>query len=214
MTKTTAPLLSFSASGQIAKTQVYSSWKGIPYARRYSIPANPKTADQQETRNTFTWLNNVWKYMPAGAISAWQAYAKVSRFTDRNGWIKVNLSNLRSEADLTNFVFSPAANGGLPAAAIATTPGAGQITVTLTAPSLPVGWSISKAIAAGIRQQDPQTGTLFVVTSAEDAATPFAPILTGLTAGQVYVVGGWFEFVKPDGSFAYGQALMDSDTPS
>jgi hypothetical protein len=215
MSRITAPLLSFGASGAIAKTQVYSTWKGRPYARRYAIPSNPNTADQQETRNTFKWLNDVWKYMPAGAVGAWNLYAQNNRFTARNGFIKQNLSPLREESDLTNFIFSPAANGGLPAASIACAAGSGDITVTLGAPSLPTGWSIEKAIAACVRQQDPQTGQLFVVTSAEDDTAPYsALVLSGLTASQVYVVGGWFEFLKPDGSFAYGQALMDTETPS
>lgn len=214
MSRLTAPLLSFGASGQIAKTQVYSVWKGRQYARRYVVPANPNSLDQQETRNTFSWLNNVWKYMPATAIDAWNAYADASRFTNRNGWIKVNLSNLRSETDLTNLVFSPSAAGGLAAAGISCAATAGGIDVTLTAPSLPTGWTIAKGIAAAIRQQDPQTGTLYPVAAGEDATSAYVIQLTGLTAGQVYVVGGWFQFNKPDGSFAYGQALSDTETPS
>jgi hypothetical protein len=214
MSRTTAPLLSFGASGQIAKTQVYSTWKGRPYVRRYAIPSNPNTVDQQETRNTFSWLNAVWKYMPAGALDAWNAYATASRFTARNGFIKQNLSNLRSASDLSDFLMSPAAGGGLVAAGISVTPGAGQLTVTLTAPGLPTGWTISKAIAAALRQQDPQSGVLYTVSSAEDATAPYAPIITGLTASQVYVVGAWFEYIKPDGTFAYGPALMSTGTPS
>lgn len=214
MSKTTAPLLSFGASGQIAKTQVYSTWKGRAYARRYVIPANPNTLDQQETRNTFKWLNAVWKFMPAAAIEAWDLYASASRFTSINGWIKANLSNLRSQADLTLLVFSPAAGGGLAAAGIAVTPGATQLTITLTAPTLPTGWTIVEAIAAAIRSQDPQTGTLYVVSAATDATSPYAPVITGLTTGQLYRVGGWFKFLKPDGSFAYGQALSSSGTPT
>lgn len=214
MSKTTAPLLSFDARGQIAKTQVYSIWKGRPYARRYVVPANPNTVDQQETRNTFKWLTSVWKFMPAGALDAWTAYANSSRFTAVNGWIKKNLSNLREETDLANLIFSPAANGGLAAAGISVAAGAGQLTVTLTAPSLPTGWTIDRAIAAVVRSQDPQTGVLYTVSSAEDASAPYAPVVTGLTASQLYKVGGWFKFLKPDGSFAYGEALSSTGTPS
>lgn len=212
MARTIAPLLSFGASGAIAKTQVYSSWKGRPYARRYVIPSNPNSVDQQETRNTFRWLNNVWKFMPAGAVAAWQLYGQNNRFTDRNGFIKINLSDLREEATLANFIFSPAAGGGLVAAGISVTPGATQLAVTLTAPTLPTGWTITKAIAAAVRQQDPQSGVLYTVFTAEDAATPFVPTITGLAAAQVYVVGGWFEFLKADGNPAYGQALMTTGT--
>lgn len=214
MTKTTAPLLSFGASGQIAKTQVYSTWKGRSYARRYVIPANPNSVAQQETRNTFAWLNNVWKYMPAAALDAWLAYGNSSRFTDRNGWIKVNLSNLRSESDLANLVMSPAANGGLAAGGISVAPGAAQLAVTLTAPALPTGWTIDSAIAAAIRDQDPQTGVLYTVSAATDASAPYVPTITGLVASQLYQVGGWFVFAKPDGSAAYGQALSSTGTPS
>ena len=215
MSRITAPLLSFGASGAIAKTQVYSTWKGRPYARRYAIPSNPNTAAQQETRNTFRWLNAVYKYMPAGAVGAWDLYAQNNRFTPINGFVKQNLANLREETDLTNFLFSPAANGGIPAASIAVAPASTQLTVTLGAPSLPSGWSIVKAISCIIRQQDPQSGTLYVVQSQEDASAPYSGmVFTGLVNGQVYIVGGWFEYMKPDGTSAYGVALMDDGTPA
>lgn len=214
MSRTTAPLLSFGASGQIGKTQVYAAWKGRPYARRYVVPSNPNSTGQAETRSTFKWLNNVWKYMPASAIEAWQLYGQNSRFTDRNGWIKSNLSGLRSQADLTNLIFSPSANGGIAATSIAVAAGAGQLAVTLTAPTLPTGWTIVEAIAAAIRQQDPQSGTLYVVTSATDATSPYVPTITGLTSGQVYRVGGWFKYAKTATEFAYGQALMSTGTPT
>jgi len=139
----------------------------------------------------------------------------VDRSTDRNGFIKQNLSDLREETDLTNFVFSPSAGGGIAAAGITVTPASTQLSVTLTAPSLPTGWTISKAIAAIIRQQDPQSGTLYNVSVQEDSSSPYSGLVfTGLINGQVYIVGGWFEFIKPDGTFAYGQALMDDGTPA
>lgn len=214
MSKTIAPLLSFGASGQIAKTQVYASWKGRSYARRYVVPSNPNSVAQQETRNTFRWLTNVWKYMPAQALDAWAAYASSSRFTSVNGWIKQNLAALTEEADLANLVFSPAAGGGLAAAGIAIAPGSGQLAVTLTAPSLPTGWTISTSVAAAIRDQDPQSGALYVVSAAVDNSAPYVPTITGLTASELYQVGGWFVFTKPDGSLAYGQALPSTGTPS
>src|SRR3546814_4148752 len=65
MAKTTAPLLSFGADGQIAKTMVYSKWKGIPYVRRHVVPANPQTVAQQLTRTTFSKLREMWKIAPA-----------------------------------------------------------------------------------------------------------------------------------------------------
>lgn len=205
---TTAPLLSFDARGQIGKALVYSSWKGRSYARRHVIPANPNSTDQQETRNTFSWLNNVWRMMPANIIAGWDAYADSNRFTNRNGFLKVNLSPLREEADLTNFIFSPSAKGGPVGGAFGITPGNDQVQLTLAAPTLPVGWTIVQANFAAIRQQDPQSGALYTVSSAVDSAAPYDQTLTGLTSAVTYVVGAWFTFLKPDGSNAYGQAQM------
>jgi hypothetical protein len=208
MAGTIAPLLSFSASGQIAKTQVYAEWKGRPYVRRYTIPSNPQTTEQTLTRDTFSWLNSVFAYMPGEVLGGWEAYAETSRFTSRNGFIKQNLSGLRSASDLTNFIFSPAAKGGIIAAGIVVTPGNDQLQVVLTAPTLPTGWTITQAIFALIRQQDPQSGTLFPVLSDTDATSAYDVTFTGLASAETYVVGGWFEYEKPDGSAAFGRALM------
>lgn len=214
MTKTTAPLLSFDARGAIAKTQVYSTWKGIQYARRYVVPANPNTLAQQETRNVFRWLQNAWKYMPGDAVLGWNAYAATSRFTAINGWIKQNLPDLRSETDLANLLLSPAANGGIAAGGATFTPGANKITVAVTAPTLPTGWTVTMAIAAAIQDQDPNTDTEYVITAGTDASAPYSFDLTGLETGVLYRAGAWLQYEKPDGTFAYGQATMGSATPS
>ncbi len=50
MAKLKAPLLSFGASGAIAKAIVYFPWKGLNVAREYVIPANPKTTLQTTQR--------------------------------------------------------------------------------------------------------------------------------------------------------------------
>lgn len=54
MAKLKAPLLSFGASGQIAKSIVYFPWKGLNLAREYVIPSNPKTAGQTTQRSYMT----------------------------------------------------------------------------------------------------------------------------------------------------------------
>lgn len=54
MAKLKAPLLSFGASGAIAKAVVYFPWKGLNCAREYVIPANPKTTAQNTQRGYLT----------------------------------------------------------------------------------------------------------------------------------------------------------------
>lgn len=214
MSKTTAPLLSWGASGQIAKTQVYSQWKGRPYVRRYVIPANPNSPAQQLTRNTFRFLNKLWQYLPQGALGAWTLYGDNSRFTNRNGWLKLNTGVLRDETDLLLLTMSPSAGGGIVASGMVATPGSESISVALTAPELPVGWTIDAAWAMAIRNEDPQTSDIYDVAAGFDDTAPYEVNLTGLTDDEEYVVGGWFEFTKSDGRKAYGVAVTDTATPT
>lgn len=50
MAKLNAPLFSFNASGQLAKSLVYFGWKGLDLVRSYVTPSNPKTAGQTTQR--------------------------------------------------------------------------------------------------------------------------------------------------------------------
>lgn len=213
MAKVVAPLLGWSASGQIAKTQVYAEWKGRPYARRYVIPANPNTAGQQLTRNTFKFLNALWQFLPAASIAAWGLYATVSRFTPRNGWLKQNNGPLRTQTDLLLLTASTAAGSGLVAASMVLVATSGGITATLVPPTLPVGWSIVSAHAMAIRDVNPQTSEIYDVGSAADVSAPYDCIITGLTNPNLYVVGGWFEYTKANGQPAFGVSLSDTETP-
>lgn len=204
MSRTTAPLLSFDASGQIAKTQVYASWKGRSYARRYVIPSNPKSTAQTETRTVFAWLQRALSYYPAAALAAWELKASNNRITANNQWIKDNLSVLREETDLDLLVMSPAAGGGVAAAGFTITPGNDQVQLVLAAPPLPTGWTIVQAHFAAVRDQDPHTGSLYAVSYAFDAAAPYDQTITGLASAQTYQVAGWFEYLTDTGKTVYG----------
>jgi len=208
MPKTTAPLLSFRASGQIGKTLVASKWRGRQYMREYVIPSNPQTAAQTEVRDTFKWLQRVYKTAPPLFTAAWARYAQGKVMTERNAFSKFNLTPLLSQADLTNFVFSPGAFGGLPPASASFTPGDDQITIGVTAPAVvPPGWSVQAAVATVIRQLDPQTGLLFDVSAGEDLTAAYSILLTGLASAQTYRCGAWLRWLKPDGSIAFSTAL-------
>ena len=78
MSKLNTPLLSFTARGQIAKTLVFSSWKGIPTVRGYTVPTNPRTVAQVEMRVAMSLVVNSWRYYftdPAGR-TAWSLRAE------------------------------------------------------------------------------------------------------------------------------------------
>lgn len=80
MAKTTAPLLSFGASGKLADTLVFGRWKGVDYARQYVVPANPQSSAQQTQRGYFTGAVSEWHTTGSAALEgedkeAWGRYA-------------------------------------------------------------------------------------------------------------------------------------------
>jgi hypothetical protein len=77
MAKVTTPLLSFTASGQVAQTLVYFPWKGLDVVRSYVRPANPNTAGQQTQRGYFADAVADWHDIGLDAVdvAAWNRYA-------------------------------------------------------------------------------------------------------------------------------------------
>lgn len=217
MPKLTAPLLSMGASGQIGKTIVMSKWKGVPYARQYVIPANPRTTKQVNNRNIWEFLNNAWLYAPTQVKAAFNAFAVGKALTGRNKWFQDNQKGLAIQPTPTEIIamtFSPGNGGGLPPVGLIVTPGATQLTLTTTVPIIPDGWTMDAVIGVAIEQQDPKVAFAAKWFVAEDASAPFAPVLTGLTNGKEYVVGVFIRWVRPDGKEAYSVSLMDTGTPA
>jgi len=217
MSKLIAPLLSFGAGGQLAKTAVYSSWKGIPYARRYVIPANPKTTRQQVTRNYFRKLNQMWLLMPGDGKEPWLARAQGRPFTGVNAFISSNVKGIDTMApptDMADFIGSAGAKGGLPPASLGITPAATTLTAAIGAPSIPEGWTIESAQGIVFQDQDPQVDFVGSIQAQEDATSTYSLVFTGLTTATDYIVSVWFKWNRPDGTFAYSTSLTDQATTS
>lgn len=79
MAKLKAPLLSLGATGQLGKTLVASTWKGIKVMREYVVPANPNTTAQQTQRTLFSSAVHAWQnYLTAAAIiTGWDVWANL-----------------------------------------------------------------------------------------------------------------------------------------
>ena len=114
MAKVTAPLLSFGGLGQIGKSVVFSVWRGVAYARQYTIPSNPNTTEQQTTRTVFATLQAVWLRLGPFAQAVWTASANGRPFTNRNRHTQVNLPLLRGDADMQDYLGSPGVGGAPP----------------------------------------------------------------------------------------------------
>jgi len=210
MAKPTAPLLSFGAKGQIAKSMVFASWRGRPYARRHVVPANPQTAEQSLTRDTFSWLQSVWKVAPPEVTAPWFIYASGKVLTDRNAFTKFNLPSLRTALDLALMQFSPGALGGLPPASITVTGGADQVTVACTAPAtVPTGWTITSAILGLIKDQEPGVGVDYDMQVFEDAAAAYTNVFTVPAPAADWVGFAFLKWLRPDGKIAYSPSLSD-----
>ena len=214
MAKPTAPLLSFGASGTIAKTMVYSKWKGRPYVRRHVIPANPQTTAQTLTRDAFASAAQIWKIAGPLLRSPWDRFATGQVLTGRNAFQGRYVSENRGETDLLSWNMSPGAKGGLPLVSmVPTSPGVNDILLTCVTPTPPTGWTVTSTVGVVIRDQDPQTGILYTTSEDEDVGG-LLPLIPGLTTAVLYVCGAWIKWAKPDGSVAYGPSILDSGTPT
>lgn len=217
MSKTIGPLISFGAGGQLGKTAVYSSWKGIPYVRRYVIPSNPRTTRQVVVRNLFKQLQQMWLLMPALGKAPFILNAQGQKYTPNNKFTSVNVNGIDTSSppvDMTGFVGSPGAKGGLPPASLVLTPGSGQISAAVGAPVIPDDWTITAAQGVAFLDFDPAGNFVGAIQGQEDLTSTYALVFTGLSAGDPYIVSAWFKWERPDGTPAYGVSITDTATPS
>lgn len=210
MAKVTAPLLSFGASGTIAKVQTYATWRGVPYARRHVIPANPKSTDQVLTRDIFRNLDLRWKQAGPLARAPWDRFAVGQKFVGRNAYLGKNIAATRGDADMANYIGSPGAKGGLPASSLVlTTVAANGLEGVIVGPTPPTGWTLTSAIMTILKNQAPEDTVADVIAEGEDTSTPYSVDITGLDT-VLYWCQAWLKWAKPDGSVAYGASIVDS----
>lgn len=216
MSKTTAPLLSFDAAGQVGSTVVYSRWRGVKYARRYTIPANPNTVAQQTVRSCFALMREMWKVAPQLVMAPWDAFAKGRPFTGMNKWVGENVRVLQGQANMDDFIGSPGAGGGLPPTGVTIgTSTADQLTVDVVAPPAPDGWTLEAAVAFAFPNQDPSGFFNDQIVAAEDTVGPaYSVALAGLTVAGPYVVCAYLRWMKPTGELAYSVGTTLTATPT
>lgn len=206
--------MSLSASGTIAKTLTYGDWKGIQYARTRVIPANPQSTEQTKTRSVFSYLQDLYKFMPSIAREPWIAATTGIPMTPQNLLLSRNVGTLRDELDLILAVLSPGARGGIPPTSIVITPGSGTLSVAVTAPTGPAGWTLTAAQGVVVRDQDPHLAIVGRPVAVEDLTSAYVLLFSGLTSAEDYQVAVWLKWLTPSGQDAYSVALRDMDAPS
>jgi len=212
MAKLTGPLFSLGASGTVGKAIVFGSWKGIAYARKYVVPENPDTADQQEVRGVFTTLANLWKLMPQLARNPFQAAVRGRALTDRNRHVQASAAALNGESDLNNLVMSVASGSATLPTGMSAAGAAGQIDITGTPADPPVGYTLEAIVAVAVEDGDPSPGYSATTYAEEVTSAPWAVSISGLAAGD-YQVGIFAEYSRDsDSETFYSEAIRSQET--
>jgi len=89
--KVTGPLFSISASGTVAKSMTFSSWKGISYVREWFTPANPQTAKQTNNRTALSLLVESWQGESGSTQDFWNEDAQGYAMSGFNLYVKKGL---------------------------------------------------------------------------------------------------------------------------
>ena len=91
MPRVTGPLFSLDARNTLARTIVYSAWKGLNYARLRVVPYNPKSDYQDGIRDTLTWgvlYFTKGSYVAAAQKTWWNTYAEGTNMSGFNRFMK------------------------------------------------------------------------------------------------------------------------------
>ncbi len=209
MAKANMPILSGEARGQVGKSLVYATWRGVRYARRYVVPANPRTEEQTKTRTTFSFLNDFWKKMILPQAT-WNAAAEGRPVTGRNLFVAENLPSLRGAENLEGMVISPGARGGFPPAFISVGLN-GDIYCQIFPGAIPPDWEIIRAIFVCYEDQVP--ADKFIGYYAEAYASgPTFSVEFAVGSQGFFWVQAYFEYRRPDRKIAYSPSLVSSIT--
>jgi len=74
MAKLTAPLFSLDATGKLADSLIFQSWRGRPYCRRLKNPAATPTPKQIGTRLLVGLCSSIWSTLPQATRDLWELY--------------------------------------------------------------------------------------------------------------------------------------------
>ena len=132
MATTTAPLFGLDASGSLAKSIVFSKWKGRTYVRRHAIPSNPKSGLQVGMRSMLKFVTQNYASLSATIKGHWATAAKSSNITALNEQVRKCQVNARINKGA---IQDPTAVAG-------TTPNApASLAITAQPKSLVVTWT-------------------------------------------------------------------------
>lgn len=101
MVKLKGPGQATGASGTLADTLTFSTWKGKAYLKTHAKPKQPRTNNQIAMRAILRFLSEQWKNVPAIEQAKWNTLANAATFSPFNAYQRLNLSRWRSQLSPT-----------------------------------------------------------------------------------------------------------------
>jgi len=192
MVRLKAPLFSMEASGTIGNAIVFSKWKGRDYARRHTVPANPRSGLQVGIRSVFAFVSQNFINLDPLHLSAWQEIAEGQALTPLNAYIRDAVSRARMNL---GWRADPAGDAGDEAAAPSAVESAAflrSIRIDFTSaaangtPPADYCCAIHRVEGATFAEEDVDISNLVgvVPTPLPSVAHQFTDV--GLTTGQAY----------------------------
>ena len=91
MVKCYGPCMSLGASGTLADTVTFATWKGRPYARQRVVPSNPKSALQVAMRAMMKFLSQAWTDVGSTPQGSWDELAAAGQYSAFNAFVSKNM---------------------------------------------------------------------------------------------------------------------------
>jgi len=214
MPRTTGPLLSFSAQGSVGKTITYDKWRGIATARRWSQPAQPRTAPQLNTRTVISGLSQIWKMANTVLTDPWEAQALGKPTTARSAWIERNAKLCIASGETGTLQATPAASKVLPVTVSATTVLHQELRVTVTPSPTPAGWTFVHIAGWALWWSSFATITDWRTSTSIEATFPYTLEFTGLTTGTTYRMFCYARYITPAGNTYYTPTAVRGGVPT
>lgn len=187
MALTTGPLLSLGASGTVAGTLTFATWKGRPYVRQTVTPANPQTPAQTAQRAMMAFLATQWTsyVVQQGDDSSWAALAKTMNVSTFNAFTSANLGRW-TQVEAPSLQPNPTGSATDDVLGTLTaTGGVGQISIDQIITTKHAGWGLIVQVKPNPATfADGKDGTQLIISTTSNASGSHAVgIVTQLAPG-------------------------------
>jgi hypothetical protein len=176
--------MSLSASGSVAGTLTYATWKGRPYVRQLVTPSNPKSGPQKYTRAMMSFLASVWRSLDGATQATWQDLASQGNYSPFNAFVSFNMRRWTQQQGPTT---EPDFSGPATADTVGLIEYAGgvrQIGVSITLTVKAGSWGYGIALDQLSSSPVPMMSVLLIVPSfSATTGDTITGLISGLTPG-------------------------------